>query len=191
MKTLSHMLACFWRSKDGITVFIDVSYQRERQLWNLKYLHTVGQKDSNFLKAYSEWICFPQANSQGHKCSLQSSQRQRRPYFHLYDDHGGAQEVAGSLKRKTPYINTNTEEFLLKNTKCTTLDRQSETLMPKIMKLKFTTECCLLFKKALSLSTLNRSQIQGGICMHTHNTENIYYRMEETESNLCPSCLFP
>lgn len=77
-------------------------YKKERQLRNWKYLHTEGQTDSSFLKAYNEWICFPQASNQGHRCSLQSSQRQRGPYFHLYANHGGAQRVADSLERKLP-----------------------------------------------------------------------------------------
>lgn len=85
-----------------LELLIHAWYKRERQLRNWKYLHTEGQKDSNFLKAYSERICFPQASNQDHRCSLQSSQRQRGPYFHLYADHGGAQKVADSLKKKLP-----------------------------------------------------------------------------------------
>ena len=94
-----------WHGASGRAKFellIHAWCHRERQLWNWKYLHTEGQKDSNFPKAYSEWICFPPASSQGHRCSLQSSQRQKGPYFHLYADHAGAQKVAGSLKRKLP-----------------------------------------------------------------------------------------
>ena len=121
-------------------------YKRERQLRNLKYLHTEGQKDSNFLKAYNEWICFPQASNQGHKCSLQSSQRQRGPYFHLYADHGGAQRVADSLERKLPHK----YQQKFKNTEYTTFDkRQSETFKQKI-KLLFITDCFLLFWRKLA-----------------------------------------